>query len=76
MKGTTDRINRLSRSESIAKLIASAHVNASDTEVLRDGFAKLTGFENAPTRELFIFASALLSAHHVNRARYSVALAS
>ena len=67
-------ISHIARSQVVAKLIAREHIDNSVGSVVVGACASLRDIESAPARALCYFASAVASAHYLNRARYSVAL--
>lgn len=73
---TTERIEKLSRSESIAQLVSRLSVTASSAEAILQAFARISRIDNAPARELYIFAGAIARAHERNALRYRIAIAS
>ena len=71
----SNRIESLSRSESVARIIASTHCEASEADALRDALAMVSNLESASIHERNILTRAIVEAHRRNALRYRIAVA-
>ena len=82
MKGTPSsisaetryRVGAVSRAVSVVGICARFHVETRDANAVLQAFDCLESIDTAPSRELFIFAAAVIKRHRENQVRWTVAL--
>jgi hypothetical protein len=65
-------VQRLAVSGTVARAVATFHVDASASDIVDGVFRNVENMETARSRDVAYFASACITAHYLNRARYSV----
>ena len=70
------RIESLSRSKSVARLIACVHCDASEAEAVASALAMVSNLDNASAWERNILTRAIVIAHRRNALRFRIARAS
>lgn len=74
MDNRTETVARLAGTRTVARAVATLHVDASATECLTAAFSRVANVDTAAARDVFYFAAACLTAHGFRRAVYSVAV--
>jgi hypothetical protein len=71
---TLYRMSRISQGTAVRALCAKMHLDTSDAAAVLLAFAALVSIDCAPSRELAVFAGAVVRCHRSNQTQYSVAI--